>query len=50
MSTQHICERCGARGPVRIVETTQGEKQQARLCASCVKAVIRPGTNYQVKK
>lgn len=44
------CERCDRRAPLRKIETTRGEKQHGWLCANCVKIVIRPGTNYQVKK
>lgn len=47
---QHTCDRCGRRVPTQTVETTQGKKQTVQLCAECIKDVIRPNTNYQVKK
>lgn len=49
MSSKQVCERCG-KPATQVVETTCGEKQQVRLCDDCVKVVIKPGTNYQVKK
>lgn len=49
MSNKQVCERCG-KPATQVVETTRGEKQQARLCDECVRIVVRPGTNYQVKR
>ncbi len=43
------CERCGANKKTITVETKQGT-QPTQLCADCVKEVIRPNTNFQVRK
>lgn len=44
------CERCDTAAPLKMVVSTKGEKQHGWLCSDCIKIVIRPGTNYQVKK
>ena len=45
-----VCERCGERKSLQTVSTTRGEKQRVRLCADCIRVVIRKNTNYQVEK
>lgn len=47
--SKQVCERCGRRAALQTVETRDG-KQRVQLCAECVRTVIRPSTNYQVKK
>lgn len=43
------CERCNKEAKLTEVANKEGKKA-TKLCDECIKDVIRPNTNYQVKK
>lgn len=44
------CERCDRHTVLITLVNTRDRQQEAHLCESCVKIVIRPRTAWQVKK